>query len=426
MRIRKVLIFSLILALFSFSLFAGVSRVLALDADEEIAECKDKSTSDEQRECLEDLQERWQKKHDELSDQVDSLTNEISSVTNQIQLTETKIQVALSGIKNTESEIDKLSDNIDSIKARIVKLQNSMDYQKQVLNERMRERYKSKSDNPLMVLFGESTLDNLVEKAEYLQKMAIYDNKLLTEMANTRDAYNAQKALYENKKSEQEDLKAKLQNQKASLDTYKGDLSDQKSQKQNLLEDTQGSEQKYQEMLQKAEQELASYRSFTQSAGGGAIGSNGFGNGKKGWYFSQRDSRWAYATIGNSRDNIIDVGCLVTSIAMVYKSHGSKVTPATIAKRDIYYGNTAYMVVPGDFKSTWGSYSNLSDAIDSQLKKGNPVIVGVYSGPYGTHFIVLASKSGSDYVIYDPWYGPDLKLSSHYSKNSIFEMIVFK
>jgi hypothetical protein len=52
--------------------------------------------------------------------------------------------------------------------------------------------------------------------------------------------------------------------------------------------------------------------------------------------------------------------------------------------------------------------------------------VGVYAGPYGTHFVVLSKKSGSDYIMYDPWYGPDLKFSDYYQKSSIYSAVVFK
>ncbi len=424
MRTKKLLIFSLIFTLVAFSLGLFI-RVYAISADDAIQACKDKDKPADQQSCLEDLQSQWQSKIDTLNGTEDNLTNEIANTTSQIQLTELKIQNALNSIQNTESEIDRLAGSIDEVKARVTKLQASMDYQKQVLTARMQERYKYKSDNPIMVLFGAGTLSNLVSKAEYLQKMEIYDNKLLAEMASTKDAYNTQQKLYEDKKTEQETLRSKLQNQKSSLDNYKGDLADQKSQKQDLLTSTQNDEQKYQDMLKKAEEELAAYGNFTKAAGGGQISANGFGSGKEGWYFSQRDARWAGTTIGRSNDDIMDVGCLVTSVAMVYKSHGSSVTPATIARRNIFYGNTAYMTIPGEFKANWGSYSAISSTIDAQLKKGNAVIVGIHAGPYGTHFIVLSAKSGSDYIMYDPWYGPDLKLSSHYAKTSMFEAFVY-
>jgi hypothetical protein len=251
------------------------------------------------------------------------------------------------------------------------------------------------------------------------------DQKMIDQMDQTKIAYSKQKELFEDTKQKEEDLQRQLEKDKANLDAYNSKLEVQKGEKNNLIKVTQNSEEKYQKLLEDAKEQLAQFKGFTSSAGGGVIDSNGFGKGKEGWYFSQRDSRWASKKIGDSSENIMDVGCLVTSVAMVYKSQGSNVTPETIAKRDIFLSNTAYMIVPIDFSSYWGSYSGLSSQIDASLKKDIPVIIGVHAGPYGTHFVVLSKKDGSDYIMYDPWYGPDLKLSSYYSKSTIFEAIIY-
>ncbi len=415
MKLKNIFLVFLIL-LSTLSIFP---RVLVLAQD-------DANSTQDNIDELEGKINKYEKKLSELQSKEDTLSGEIEYMTSQINLTELRIQNSTAKISQKNKDIDKLSNDITDLSGRILKIQENIDLQQKALNARLRERYKSGENSPIIIVFGSDTINQIVKKSEYLRISELQDKKLLAEMDKTKKAYSYQRGLYEDKKVDEIKLKNDLVREKANLDVYKGQLVDQQQEKQELLNITNNDEAKYQKLLEDARSQLASFQGFTSSAGGGVIGSNGFGKGKKGWYYSQRDSRWANVRIGSSSEVVLDVGCLVTSVAMVYKSQGKDVTPETIAKRKNYFlTNTAYMIVPDDFSSSWGSYSGLASQIDANLKKGIPVIVGLKAGPYGTHFVVLSSKDGSDYIMYDPWYGPDLKLTSHYGTSAIFEAIFY-
>ncbi len=380
------------------------------------------SSEEELTQQIKDLEAKLSEKQSAIK----TLSGEIAYMDSQMVLTETKIKVSLANIYKTQEQITKLEKDIDDLKNRIEHLGDSISYQKVLLNNRSRERYKTQDSSPIMVLFGSLTLDRLIRKSEYLKLIELQDNKILGEMERTKKSYDTQKNLYEQKRQEELALKAQLEKEKATLDSFKAQLNSQREDKKDLLDSTQNDEQKYQELLKKAQDELASYKGFVQTAGGGEISASKFGTGKEGWYYSQRDSRWAGNRIGKSSENIFEVGCLLTSVAMIYKKYGESATPASIAadtKR--FWYNTAMMTIP--WKGPQGrTYTSISRANISYEIAKNPIIVGVYAGAYGTHFIVLSKKSGSDYIMYDPWYGPDLNFSDYYNFNSIFQAVVFK
>lgn len=214
------------------------------------------TTNSDDVEELEEKIEKYEKKINELQGRASTLANEIEYMNSQIGLTELKIQNSIAKIAKTEKEIQKLAGDIEDLKVRIVKLEKSIDYQKEVLSARIRERYKSRDENAMVVLFGSVTLETMVQKVEYLKAMERYDNKLLVEMGDTKARYDMQKNLFEQKKEEEEKLKSQLLNEKASLDVYKGQLDAQKEDKKRLLESTQNDEAKYQGLLEDALREL--------------------------------------------------------------------------------------------------------------------------------------------------------------------------
>ena len=386
-------------------------------------------TDDEYKEA-ERREEKFTRKLIKTQEQSRTLSGEIEVFDEKIDITQSKISNSTVKIAGTEEEIAELSQDIGKLGTRIERLKEAMDKQQGILEARMREKYMSKESSPIMVVFGSETVGSLVQKAKYLEVMGLQDTKLLTEMEDTKNKFNQQKALLEGKKEEGEQLKAQLQIEKGNLLGYKTSLEGQQGEKEQLLEDTKGDEVRYQKIIKEAQEILDAYRAFSQGTGLGVIGPNGLGGGKGGWYYSQRDSRWANDNIGGSSYSLKDAGCLVSSVAMLHKYYGYSVDPGDIGDVNSYF-SFGDMRIPwptpggrGYRLLNWGHTSK----IDDELEDGNPVIVGIrgIANSAGTHFVVLSDKDDGDYIMYDPIYGPDLEFSDYYSKGNIFQAVVFK
>lgn len=431
---KFILYLFLSLAVIPF-LYFGVSRAQESETTEETTE---ETLSEEEQEEIEDLQEKieeYEEKIQDLGQQKNSLKNEIEYANSQITLTQLRIQNTINQIALKEEKIKKLGEEIDDLTHRIDRIADSIEYQANILAQRKRSYYKVEQSTPkelefILFLIDPSQLDRKIQKTTYSQVMQEKDKNLLDEMNKTKTAFSNQKGIFEDKKEEEEKLKSEIEVQRTNLEAYKNQLDEQKASKERLLADTQSSEAKYQELLEEAREQLDSYKTFVQNAGGGVIGPNGLGGGKEGWYYSQRDSRWADNKIGNSSYSIFESGCLVTSVAMMYKYYGYDTTPADIASHDSYFifGNMRIpWPAPGGRSYTMLGWGYPKEKIEDELDDENPVIVGVRANnAAGTHFIVLAEEDDGDYIMYDPFYGPDLNFSDYYSTGSIFEAVVFK
>ena len=339
-----------------------------------------------------------------------------NTLSSQIQYMDTQISVSQLEINKNQNEIARIKKEIKNLSSRIVELNSTTDKISDTVKLKITRMYKRQQTNPVYTFLNANNLPKFLRSIQYLRRSQISDRELLLKLQNTKVTFSEQKDLREEKELELNELSARLEN-------YKADLASQQVAKQQLLSATQNDEKRYQQLLSDAQRQIASFKSFVQSAGGSTVGANGLGTGYDGNYFSQRDERWAGSQIGSSSENILDVGCLVTSVAMVLKHKGVDVSPADIAGNSGYYfSTTAYMLKPT--YNLPGGYTRSSIAIsdiENQLNSNNPVIVGVYHGAYGTHFVVLKKTDGDDYIMFDPVYGPDKKFSEIYSKDVIFE-----
>ena len=132
--------------------------------------------------------------------------------------------------------------------------------------------------------------------------------------------------------------------------------------------------------------------------------------------FRQSDDRWSDDPLGGVPENgtIGGEGCALSAAAMIFKSYGIDTDPQQLnwfltatggytAEGWIYWDRAVWLApnqvrhVYEDLPSYW--------LIDSNLARGNPVIVRVRLQSGITHFVVIAGKDGFDYLIRDPGSG---------------------
>ncbi len=365
------------------------------------------SNADNYSICLNDLKNCWQKQIDQARSEANTLQSAINIINGQVRVQSLKIQQTAAEIASLEKEIKQLSERIEGLGI-------SLDRLSGILIKRIRESYKQSRLPYKNNLFAADSFNNFVSQYRYINLAQTQTLDIMKRTELQRITYNQQKELKEAKQTEVEQKKKELQSQKNILDS-------QKASKDELLKQTKNNESIYQQKLAEAIAELNSLKAFSSSKSGSVLAEQ---NSPDGWFFSQRDQRWASYLIGSSNMSVMEVGCLVSSLAMMKKKFGENVNPITIASNNSYFfSNTAYLLrpwaAPGGYHYQHYAYSQ--STLDSRLNE-NPVIVKLSAGPYGTHFIVIKEKKDGQYVIHDPWEGYDKKFSDFYSLGQIREI----
>jgi len=352
----------------------------------------------------------YDKKVSETKGQSDTLSGEISKLDNQISLTQSRINL-------TENKLSRIGDEMASISSKISLINGSLNHTSEILLNRIKSNYKINLDDRMLYLMTAKNFNAFVSRATYLQIVQRHDQELLEQMSLTKKNYSDQKDLLIDVKKKQEDLKKQL-------NAYKVQMNEQKKEKNRLLEITQNNEVKYRQLLSQAQAQLAAFKGFVTNLGGASLLSNQTSCDDWGCYYNQRDSQWGTWGIGRSRDSMAEYGCLVTSSAMILSHYGHRVTPGQVARtNDAFFANTAYMLLsPWSIDGVTFSRTNYGrnlSKLDEELAAGRPAIVGIGAGP--DHFVVIRSKDGSDYKMYDPFVAgaKDISFKSKYAISSI-------
>jgi hypothetical protein len=157
--------------------------------------------------------------------------------------------------------------------------------------------------------------------------------------------------------------------------------------------------------------------------------------------FAQDDPRWADDELGPASSTMGEEGCAVSSAAMVLAFYGQDIDPgrlnAFLSESGGYtpqgwlYWEKAADYQPGLVRRAYEDLPSFF-LIDSNLERGNPVIVRIRLPNGVTHFVVIVGKAGFDYLIQDPAAGgangvyPLRKLAPEIEALRFYEKLTFQ
>src|SRR5258708_32216575 len=127
--------------------------------------------------------------------------------------------------------------------------------------------------------------------------------------------------------------------------------------------------------------------------------------------FAQAGPRWADDLLGPTDSTIGGEGCAVSSAAMVLAYYGVNIDPRVLntfltnnngyTPQGWLYWEKAAAVAPEKARHIYEDAPSYY-LIDSNLLRGNPVIIRIRLRSGVTHFVVIVGKRGLHYLIQDP------------------------
>lgn len=349
--------------------------------------------------------------------QENTLANQISLFNNQIALTQLQINDKQSNLDNLNSQITDLTNKING-------LQKQIDDLTHTTVERFKVNQAVQAANPSTIPISQGSYTDEFSNLAYQSYILYKDNQFFQQMIQLKGDLSAKEA---DLARDRDQVRA----QRDSLSASNAQLNNQKAGQQSLLNSTKGSESAYQDQLAQARAAANSLLAFARArvgSGNFVLSSPEYASDGWGTYYNQRDPRWGKIVVTgdhDSQDTIAALGCLITSVSMVWTHYGfTGTTPASIALTPSYFvpGTPAMYLgaaaPPGH--SVQYVYGPSNSAIINHLAVG-PVVIGMQLGNQ-THWVVVRGSSGGEMYINDPWepYAMNVPLSAKYGGWSIF------
>lgn len=345
-----------------------------------------------------------------------AMQSRISSVNSQIDQINTAINVTAQQITSVQSAIAALETQIQD-------KQSDLDRQQEQMSNLIASWYMEGQSGLLETVVGSDSLSQIMDKQQYYESLRQQIQTNTDEIKKLQDDLNSQK-------NEQAGQLQSLNDLKSNQASQKSDLQTNLNFKTGLLANDQAAAASYDQQAAAAQAEantisLELRKGYCLSDGGtwnsGVCSKSGFGGpaihkGSGGVqlnvpYYSQQDSAWRDKTLGASGVTIGDMGCLMTSLAMVDSYFGLGDNPATLVSKSsfILSGSNAgsFMGFNYDMGKLQGyeqskGYVDLN-VIDSQLRRGNPVIVKVWTGNIYHWITITGGDQSHGYSWNDPW-----------------------
>ena len=362
----------------------------------------------------------------------------------QIQSLNVEIDGLKGEIQSNSDKIGELNKSIDELQSDIAKNEVSIQSQKKILASIMRIYQEENDDALTKIIFNVENFSVISAKNDHLSQASDKVLEITENLKNLQSQIRGSQDEIIAKRSELVDTQMQLEEKNA-------ELSSTKTQKNTLLIQTKGDEFNYQQKLDKIEkqkQELLGDIDELYNANFAEISAFALGLEKPTsglaettWYYSQKDPRWGNETIGNSKSKMKDLGCAVSSVAMVFTYHGEHINPKQLSDKPIYSWDLI------NWPNSWDSLSLASSTahsgvnwstVDKELNNKNPVIVFINARNGAGHYVVIHHKANNGkYVVHDPYWGANIYLDSSIellsklykvsiSKRAVNQMIIYK
>lgn len=393
------------LAIFGLLFFYSTkSRADSIDCSQLTGDDKDKC------QILEDKAKAYQDLIDIKNKQQDTLQKQMALIDAEQQNNQIELQ-------RTQARAATLAEQIDAIEQEISYKENSIKYQQLILTGLLQAYYEDYQEGVLKIVLINKDFSEILNRADYMEQSSSKVSEILRTIQQNKEDLQLENADLQKRKAESEQAQQ-------DLESRKNDLQATEIQKQTLLAQTQGEEQKYQQLLARVEAQKLELFNFSSAGNLADVDASVSSYSKPtdhlaslSWYFSQRDPQWGSKKIGNSNSTIENYGCALAAVSMVLKYYGANVDPGTMAKQKIYY----YDLIK--WPGTWPpsidlassiNHGNISwNTIDSEIAKGHPVIVYIgKTNGRGGHYVVIHNKDKKDYIVHDPYFGPNLYLGT--------------
>ena len=201
---------------------------------------------EEEKRRAAELKQQEQEKYENASDIVDSIQSDVDEVAGEIDEIDAALVETIASVDLIEEEMTDKKEQIEETTKELEEAQAVEQEQYEAMKLRIKFMYEKGDTTYLQLLLESQGFSDMVNKAEYIEKLYDYDRKKLQE--------------YEEARQTVEQLKERLEEEMSELEAQQHELEEEKESLEIMLAERQEVYDNYEVQLAQARQEAAVYR----------------------------------------------------------------------------------------------------------------------------------------------------------------------
>ncbi len=188
-----------------------------------------------------ELENKKNQNEDELND----LKGAQSNLKKELNNLNTQLSTVVENLEDLEQQIRDKEQEIAETQAALEEAKATESWQYDCMVIRVREMYERREDSYANALLKEGTLSDVLNAADYIERVAAYERKMMDQYTENRELIEAEEA--------------KLKQEKTELDNLKVQAEAEKNKVSGLISQTSNSISKYGNEIAEAEQRALEY-----------------------------------------------------------------------------------------------------------------------------------------------------------------------
>ena len=163
--------------------------------------------AEDEKQQIEQEKEVFDQEKDELEDELGGLNQKHGSLKEELNALNEELTEATENLAQLEEDIEKKEAEIEQTRLDLEEAKETEAKQYESMQERIQASYESSDTDYLEMLLSARSISELLNMADYISMVADYDNQLLMEYQETKDAVAAKEIMLEGELVELEELK---------------------------------------------------------------------------------------------------------------------------------------------------------------------------------------------------------------------------
>ena len=274
--------------------------------------------------------QRYQEQLAQINAQTISVDNQIADTRSRVARLQTvlgalnaQLLINNAHLSENQAQLDRLVVREGALTEQLNRTQFRMAERQASFASQVRVLDKVEFATPLSLLLTSHSFTQFMQRMTGIRQVADGTNQMAVQLRSDRDILATQQAELDRERAEQAKIVAGIEEERQTLEqeyAIQNSATLQLQALQSLL-----GQQEAQLVaqagsvtgeIQTAEAEVAALLAFSQGQGGNIVPpeylSNSWGN-----YYNQRDARWGNVYLGNTPYEVWEIGCLLSSVAMV-------------------------------------------------------------------------------------------------------------